>query len=197
MEQRNVEIVIGRLADEQFRRRLGREPQASPDGLIAEGMMRNRVERRDLASRRGARAARPVPGPPAPEGGPSSSARGAGRRVGEGLVMRRAAAWLAGPLLAASLSRPVCGQPAAAGGPPLLTLEAAVAAALQSNRLVANASLEVEKAADETAMVRSQRLPNLTLGALGTQLLAPFTFTLEQGLLGTYPGIGPVPAQDT
>ncbi len=112
-------------------------------------------------------------------------------------MTRRATGWVAGALVVTALSRPVCGQPAAAGDPAVLTLEAAVAASLQSNRLVANASLDVEKAADETAMVKSQRLPSLTLGALGTQLLAPFTFTFERGLFGTYPGIGPVPARDT
>ncbi len=102
-----------------------------------------------------------------------------------------------GVLLVALFATPLAGQPAAAGEPPVLTLEAAVQASLRDNRLIANASLDVGRAADETEIVRSQRLPNVSIGTLGLQLLAPLTFTFQQGLFGTYPGIGPVPSQDT
>lgn len=81
--------------------------------------------------------------------------------------------------------------------PPTLTLENAIAIALESNRLVATASLEVGKAADEVAEIRSQRFPTLSLKVLGSELLTPFAFTFEKGVFGTYPGIGPVPAEDT
>jgi hypothetical protein len=51
MTQKNVEIVIGRLAtDEEFRRRFARDPSATLDGLLADGMNLNRVERRALAA---------------------------------------------------------------------------------------------------------------------------------------------------
>jgi outer membrane protein TolC len=49
----------------------------------------------------------------------------------------------------------------------LLTLEQALALALQANRNVENAALEVRKAEDSVAAVRTRRLPILHLGADG------------------------------
>jgi outer membrane protein TolC len=87
--------------------------------------------------------------------------------------------------------------PSAPAEPPVLTLDQAVAFALTDNRLVASAELDVARAEDQTAAARTRRFPSLSLGILGSQLLAPFTFTFEQGVFGTYPGIGPIPATDT
>ncbi len=78
---------------------------------------------------------------------------------------------------------------------PTLTLEAAVSSALEKNHLIANANLDVGKAEDETAAIRAQRLPTMSLNLYGAKLLAPVSFTFEQGIFGTYPGVGPIPGE--
>ena len=80
---------------------------------------------------------------------------------------------------------------------PTLSLDAAVSAALQSNRMIANASLDVGKAEDETAATKAQRLPTLSLNIFGSKLLEPVEFTFKEGVFGTFPNTGPIPAQDT
>jgi outer membrane protein len=79
----------------------------------------------------------------------------------------------------------------------VVTLEQAVALALQNNRLVKNAALEVEKAADNVAAARTRRFPALKVQVLESYLLTSVDFTFERGAFGTFPGIGPVPAEDT
>lgn len=78
----------------------------------------------------------------------------------------------------------------------LLTLEQALALALRANRNVENAALEVRKAEDSVAAVRTRRLPILHLGADGIDNLKDQSFTFDQGVFGTVAGT-PVPAEDT
>jgi outer membrane protein TolC len=90
--------------------------------------------------------------------------------------------------------------PAARGAEPdrasTLSLDAAVSAALQNNRLIANASLDVGKTQDETAATRAQRYPTLSLNLYGSKLLEPVSFTFQEGIFGTYPATGPIPSKD-
>jgi outer membrane protein len=79
----------------------------------------------------------------------------------------------------------------------VLTLDQAIRLALQNNRQVQIAALEVRKNEHEEAAQRTHRFPSLNLSALATQLLSPVNFRFDQGVFGTYPGIGPVPATDT
>jgi outer membrane protein len=79
----------------------------------------------------------------------------------------------------------------------VVTLEQAVALALQNNRLVHNAALEVDKATDRVAAARTQRLPAFDVYVLESYLLTPVDFTFKQGTFGTFPGTGPIPAKDT
>ncbi|MCI0562055.1 MAG: TolC family protein, partial [Nitrososphaera sp.] len=79
----------------------------------------------------------------------------------------------------------------------LLTLEQAIATALQNNRLVKNAALEVEKSEDQVAATRTYRLPAFKLYTLGSELLTQIDFLFERGVFGTFPGTGPIPAEDT
>ena len=76
---------------------------------------------------------------------------------------------------------------------PLLTLQDAVALALQNNRLVKNSALDVEKYNYEVNTIRTRRLPHFQFAVLGGQLLHSFDFTFQPGVFGTYPGIGQVP----
>ena len=78
-----------------------------------------------------------------------------------------------------------------------LTLDQAVQLAVQQNRGIRNSLLDVAKANDKIAQLHTRLLPNLSLFALGSQQLQAIDFTFNRGLLGVFPGIGPVPAVDT
>ena len=79
----------------------------------------------------------------------------------------------------------------------VLTLEDAVSLAQANNRLVKNAQLSVSMSDDLIAEARTYRFPALNLYALGSELLTPVNFTFQQGVFGTFPGIGPVPPTNT
>jgi outer membrane protein len=80
---------------------------------------------------------------------------------------------------------------------PVLTIDDAVALALKGNRAVQSAALEVERATEETAALKTTRLPQFQIYALGGQLLRQVSFTVPQGALGTFAATGPIPAQDS
>jgi outer membrane protein TolC len=80
---------------------------------------------------------------------------------------------------------------------PALTLEEATRIALDNNRSTKNAALASSIAADQIAEARTYRFPSIKLYALGSELLAPVNFDFQRGIFGTFPGIGPVPAQNT
>ncbi len=77
-----------------------------------------------------------------------------------------------------------------------LTLDQAIQLAVKQNRGVQNAALDAAKAGEKLAQLRTKLLPALSLYALGSQQLRPIDFTLDRGIFGVYPGIGPVPAED-
>jgi outer membrane protein TolC len=76
---------------------------------------------------------------------------------------------------------------------PLLTLDEAVTLALQHNWNVKNSMLEAQKQDFEVGTARSRRKPQFQFSMLGGELLQPFDFTFQQGVFGTYPGVGPIP----
>src|SRR5215813_835105 len=78
-----------------------------------------------------------------------------------------------------------------------LTLADAVRIAQENNRTVRNALIASSIAEDKIAEARTYRLPSLDFYAYGSQLLTPVDFTFKAGTFGTFPGIGPVPANDT
>src|SRR5439155_26242426 len=59
------------------------------------------------------------------------------------------------------------------------------------------AALQVDKADQDIATARSKRLPSLKIEAQGSQLLRPVNLTFARGAFGEFPGIGPVPGNDT
>lgn len=81
--------------------------------------------------------------------------------------------------------------------PPMLTLSEAIQTAQLNNRLIKNAVLTTANDEDGIAEARTYRFPSVSIYGLGSQLLTPFDFTFDQGVFGTYPGIGPVPATET
>ena len=79
----------------------------------------------------------------------------------------------------------------------VLTLDQAVAIAIEHNRPLKTATLEVARAEDKTAAVGTTRLPTLNLFGASGSLLTSTHFQFNQGSLGTLPGVGPVPSQNT
>jgi len=82
-------------------------------------------------------------------------------------------------------------------GNQLLTLNDAVSIALANNRLVKNSVLEAQKYDFRVSTIRSRRLPQFQFTALGGELMHSFDFTFDKGVFGTYPGIGPLPGNNT
>ena len=78
-----------------------------------------------------------------------------------------------------------------------LTLEQAIALALSDNPQIRNASLDVSRAGKELAASRTRRLPGFSFEMIGAQQLTPIDFTFERGVFGTFPGTGPIPAENT
>lgn len=78
-----------------------------------------------------------------------------------------------------------------------LTLQRAIELALENNRTIKSAELDVLKSSDSIAATRTKYFPSFSLTVLASQLLTPIDFTFEKGLFGTYPGTGPIPAEDT
>ena len=98
------------------------------------------------------------------------------------------------------ISHPVttwCQQSGSAPTGEVLTLEQAVTLALQKNRQVNNAALEVGKSEDEIAAFKTKRLPALKLDLIEAEPLAPIDLKFKQGDLGSAPSTGPIPATNT
>jgi outer membrane protein TolC len=80
---------------------------------------------------------------------------------------------------------------------PELTLDQAVALAIEQNRPLKVAQLEVAKSADAVAAARTYRLPVFQFNAIGAQLLTPLNFRFPAGSLGSIPGLGAFPIVDS
>ena len=80
--------------------------------------------------------------------------------------------------------------------PELLTIERAVDIAIDQNRDVRNAAVDVERTRDETAVTKTRRWPAMKVNLLESMLLSQIDFTFPPGALGTYPTIGPIPDTD-
>src|ERR1051325_3941399 len=78
-----------------------------------------------------------------------------------------------------------------------LTLDNAIKLAIENNRSAKNARIEVEKQTDNLAAAKTHRLPTFKLDSLVSQPLSTFDTNFEKGVFGTYPGIGPIPSEDT
>lgn len=98
--------------------------------------------------------------------------------------------------LALTMLHPVKGR-AQDGTATGLTLQKAVELALQHNRLVRNAELEVGKQQDKLTALHTRRLPLLDFTMIQGSMLRKPEFEFRKGSLGSYPGLGPMPSVDT
>ena len=89
------------------------------------------------------------------------------------------------------------GQPATGSGHERLSLEATIRIAIENNRQLQTARLEVDKAEANVASARTRRLPAFDLEVTASQLLMPVEFGFPRGAFGEFPGTGPIPAVDT
>lgn len=88
------------------------------------------------------------------------------------------------------------GQPMPAAMSQRLSLETAVQLAVEHNRQLRNAQLEIEQADDAVAIARTRRLPAFETEASVSQLVTPIDFSFPRGAFGDFPGTGPIPATD-
>jgi outer membrane protein len=79
----------------------------------------------------------------------------------------------------------------------VLTIDDAVALALKGNRQVQSSALDVDRAREDTAALKTTRLPQFQIYALGGEALRPIRFMIPKGALGSYAATGPIPAQSS
>jgi outer membrane protein TolC len=79
----------------------------------------------------------------------------------------------------------------------VLTLPEAIRMGEVNNRSVQVATIERTKAKDEVEVARTYRLPVFSVIALGSQSLSKLGLTFDQGALGVYPTVGPIPGSTT
>ncbi|MBX7187753.1 MAG: TolC family protein [Vicinamibacteria bacterium] len=77
----------------------------------------------------------------------------------------------------------------------VLTLDDALALALNGNRSLQITSLDVLKAGEQVAQAKSHRWPLLSTYAQAGRALTPIDFWIPKGALGSYPATGPIPGQ--
>jgi outer membrane protein TolC len=78
-----------------------------------------------------------------------------------------------------------------------LSLEQAVRTAVEHNRQLGSARLQVAKAEDQIVIARTRRLPIFSTEAQASQLLSPVSFSFPAGSFGEFPATGPIPSTDT
>jgi outer membrane protein TolC len=102
-------------------------------------------------------------------------------------------------LLATMLAVPfgVCAQEREPRSVDVLGLDQAVAIALDSNRQLKIAALDVERAQQRVAEARTRRFPTFNTYVLAGELITSLDFTVRAGQFGTFGSIGPVPSTDT
>jgi outer membrane protein TolC len=86
--------------------------------------------------------------------------------------------------------------PGPASGAEVLTLDEAVALALQNSRRVAMAELDAQSAEKKVAVERTRRLPTLNVEGMAGTTLNAISITFPAGSFGTYPSTGPIPGED-
>ncbi len=79
----------------------------------------------------------------------------------------------------------------------ILTIEQSVRLALEGNRDIRNAALEVANAEDELRTYRTKGLPQFSLYALESRSLEDIKVNVPAGAFGDFPATGPIPATDT
>ncbi len=81
--------------------------------------------------------------------------------------------------------------------PDILNVDQAVKIALANNRTLKITSLQLDDTKQSYLAFKTHRYPAFNTYVFGSQVLAPFSFTVEAGQFGTYTATGPIPAVDT
>ena len=104
---------------------------------------------------------------------------------------------LASCVLALGFPALAAAQPVSGDAAERLSLDTAIRIAVENNRQLQTALLQVDKAGADVAAARTRRLPVFETEVTASQLLSPVDFGFPQGAFGEYPGIGPIPSTDT
>ena len=124
-------------------------------------------------------------------------------RTGEscaGFVGRRAhrpVVFIAGFLLSLTFISAPATSEEPTSPPNTLTVDQAVQIALANNRDLKIVSLSLDSSKEKLAAEKTRRLPSFSTYVLGSQVLEPFSFTVQAGQFGTYAATGPIPATNT
>jgi outer membrane protein TolC len=78
-----------------------------------------------------------------------------------------------------------------------LSLEGAIRIALENNRQLQAALLQVQKAEADVAVARTRRLPVFETEVQASQLVSPVSFAFPEGAFGDFPDTGPIPSANT
>jgi outer membrane protein TolC len=82
--------------------------------------------------------------------------------------------------------------------PQVLSVDDAVKIALADNRTLKIVSLNLDVNKEKLAADKTRRLPSFNTYIFGSELLSPISYFIPEGQFGCcYPGIGPIPAQNT
>ena len=101
-------------------------------------------------------------------------------------------------LLGASVVSAVWAQGREPNSPaPLLTLDEAIRIATGNNREIRISTLDIAKAKETVAQVRTNYFPKLDTYVLAGSPLQPLNFRVPAGSFGTYPATGPIPGKDS
>ena len=105
---------------------------------------------------------------------------------------------LAGVVFWAAIFPPISAATEEPPAPPdALTVDQAVQIALANNRNLKIVSLGLDSSKEKLAAEKTRRYPSFNTYVFGSQVLEPFSFTVEEGQFGIYDGIGPIPATNT
>ena len=103
---------------------------------------------------------------------------------------------VAAALLLATVIPPASAQAQTQEPAGVLTLDAAIAIAVDHNRQLKAAQLSVDNAVASVANARVGRFPSFDLSSTAAQSLTRMSFTFPRGAFGTFEGTGPVPGDD-
>ncbi len=100
-------------------------------------------------------------------------------------------------ILLTLVSLPPAAFPQQAPAFQVLTLDEAIAQAVQRNRLIHGSALEILRLDDRLAATRTLRYPYISWYTFGSQRITGLDFMFEKGAFGEYVDIGPIPKTDT
>jgi outer membrane protein len=105
--------------------------------------------------------------------------------------------WVVAVTLLATATSLTAAAEEPAATPDVLTVDQAVQIALANNRDLKIVSLGLDSSKEKLAAEKTRRLPSFNTYIFGSQVLTPFSFTVQAGQFGTYAATGPIPATNT